>query len=39
MNLSNSVIHMWTLSKWEAAMFIGAVLALATVATWATAGA
>jgi hypothetical protein len=30
---------MWGLSKWETAMFIGAVLALATAATWATAGA
>jgi hypothetical protein len=30
---------MWALSKWETAMFIGAVLALATAATWATAGA
>jgi hypothetical protein len=42
MNLSNSggrgVIHMWALSKLETAMFIGAVLALATAATWATAG-
>jgi hypothetical protein len=29
---------MWTLSKLEAAMFIAAVLALATAATWATTG-
>jgi hypothetical protein len=29
---------MWALSKLETAMFIGTVLALATVATWATAG-
>jgi hypothetical protein len=29
---------MWTLSKLEAAMFFGAVLAMATAATWATAG-
>jgi hypothetical protein len=28
---------MWTLSRLEAAMFIGTVLALATAATWATA--
>jgi hypothetical protein len=31
-------MHMWTLSKLEAVMFIGAVLALAGAATWATAG-
>jgi hypothetical protein len=29
---------MWALSKVETVMFIGAVLALATAATWATAG-
>jgi hypothetical protein len=29
---------MWTLSRIETAMFIGAVLGLATAATWATAG-
>jgi hypothetical protein len=29
---------MWTLSKLEAAIFVGAVLALASAATWATAG-
>jgi hypothetical protein len=29
---------MWTLSRIETAMFIGAVLGLATAGTWATAG-
>jgi hypothetical protein len=29
---------MWTLSNLEAAMFVSVVLALAAVATWATAG-
>jgi hypothetical protein len=29
---------MWALSKVETVMFIGAVLAFATAATWATAG-
>jgi hypothetical protein len=29
---------MWTLSKLEAAMFFGGVLAMATAATWATVG-
>jgi hypothetical protein len=30
---------MWALSRLETAIFVGAVLALATAATWATAGA